>query len=93
MAHIEHINEFLQAADQLVRIATKDELAEALRMVSMNLAHYQSRYGELPLDETLSIAYTEEPNEAQLQLTADGMEVMIGILGNVMQGLEPQSSH
>jgi hypothetical protein len=93
MAHVEHINEFLQAADQLVRIATKDELAEALRLVSMNLAHYQSKYGDLPLDETLVIAYTDEPNAAQLQLTVDGMEVMIGILGSVVQGFEPQSSH
>jgi hypothetical protein len=92
MAHVEHINEFLQAADQLVRIATKEELAEALRLVSMNLAHYQSRYGDLQLDETLT-DYTDEPNEAQLQLTMDGMEVMIGILGNVMQAFEPQSSH
>lgn len=93
MAHVEHINEFLQAADQLVRIATKEELAEALRLVSMNLAHYKSRYGELPLDETLAIADADEPNEAQLQLSVDGMEVMIGILGSVVQGLEPQSSH
>lgn len=93
MAHVEHLNEYLRLADQLVGIASKEDLAEALRLVAMNVAHYQSKYGELPLGETLEIAYTDEPNQAQLQLTADGMEVMIGVLGSIVQGFEPQPSH
>jgi hypothetical protein len=93
MAHVEHLKEYLQVADQLVSIATKEDLAEALRLVAMNVAHFQSKYGELPLDETLAVAYTDEPNQTQLQLTADGMEVMIGVLGSVVQGFEPQASH
>lgn len=31
MAHIEHINEFHQAADRLVKMASKDELADIVR--------------------------------------------------------------
>ncbi len=93
MAQVEHLNQYLELADQLVSIATKEDLAEALRLVAMNVAHYQSKYGDLPLDEVLEVAYADEPNQAQLQLTADGMEVMVGVLGGIVQGFEPPPSH
>ena len=54
---------------------------------ALNLAHYQGKYGELPLDETLAMLEVVEPNEAQIGLIIRGMETLVGLLGNVTSGL------
>jgi len=41
----------------------------------------------LPLDETLAMISITNPNSEQLQLMSDGMEVLVGVLGNVVMGL------
>lgn len=43
--------------------------------------------GELPLDETLAMIDMDEPNEAQLQMLTTGMEIFLGVLGNVVSGI------
>ena len=43
--------------------------------------------GELPLDETLAMINLDKPNEDQLQLMAAGMEIFVGVLGNVITGI------
>lgn len=51
------------------------------------------QYGELPLDVTLATTYSGTPNNQQTELVAKGMEVMVGVLGSVIQGLEDRVSH
>ena len=70
-----------------------EDLAECARLLAINLAHYESVHGALPLDETLEIAYTEEPNQAQIDLMSRGMETMVGVLGGIVQGFEPKSNN
>jgi hypothetical protein len=50
-------------------------------------------YGSLPLDETLEMAYAENPNQAQLDLVASGLETMVGVLGGIVQGFDTNPSH
>lgn len=61
--------------------------------MALNLAHYASKYGELPLDEAQAMADNEKPTQKQLQLVVDSLELMVGMLGSVVQGLELKSSH
>jgi hypothetical protein len=58
---------------------------------AMNIAHYQLRYGELPLEEQLAI--TSKLNDHHAQLLTKGMETMAGVLGNIIQGLDEIISH
>lgn len=44
---------YMQLADQLVEHATKEQLGECARILALNVAHYASRYGELPWEERL----------------------------------------
>ena len=53
----------------------------------MNVAHYQSKYGELPLEEKLAMINMDKPNEEQIQLMTDGMEILVGVLSNVVVGI------
>jgi len=41
----------------------------------------------IPFDETLAMINMDKPNEAQLKLMADGMEIFVGVLCNVVAGV------
>ncbi len=93
MADMQLFKRYLQVSDQLINLATKDDLAECARLLAINIAHYESVHGALPLDETLEMAYAEDPNQGQIDLMSRGMETMVGVLGGIVQGLEPKPSH
>ena len=93
MTNMNRFQQYLQLADQLASVATKEDLAECARLLAINIAHYESVYGALPLDETLQMVYSETPNQAQIDLMARGMETMVGVLGGIVQGFEPKPNH
>jgi len=64
-----------------------EDIAECAKLLALNIAHYQSKYGELSLDDRLSMLGMKHPNEQQLQLAASEMEVLVGVLGNIIMGL------
>jgi len=79
--------QYNKLADQLIEKVSKDDLAECARLLALNVAHYQGKYGQLPLDETLAMIGMTKPNEEQLQLMTDGMGILVGVLGNVVVGI------
>ncbi|HOY70266.1 MAG TPA: hypothetical protein PL131_11030 [Methylotenera sp.] len=93
MPDLNRFQQYLKLADQLASFASKEELAECARLLAINIAHYESVHGALPLDETLQMAYSEEPNQAQIDLMTRGMETMVGVLGGIVQGFEPKQNH
>ena len=46
--------QYNKLADILIAQASKDQIAECARLLSLNLAHYKMKYGDLPLEETLA---------------------------------------
>ena len=87
MANLSVFAELNKLADQLISYATKEQVAECARLLAINLAHYQSKFGHLPLDETLAMIDIEVPNDAQADMLAKGMENLVGVLGTVCTGL------
>jgi len=87
MSGISMFAQYNRLADQLIAKSSKEDIAETARLLALNVAHYQSKYGELPLDEALALINMDKPNEAQLQLMGDGMEILVGVLGTVVMGL------
>lgn len=87
MSDLSAFEQYYKLAEQLIGKVSKEDLAECARLLALNVAHYQSKYGELPLDETLSMIGMNKPNIEQLQLMTDGMEVLVGVLGNVVSGI------
>jgi hypothetical protein len=86
MADLELFREYQELADRLIEAATKEELAETARLLALNVAHYQSRFGELPLEGMLAMLSVAKPNEEQAALLASGMETLVGVLGLVRSG-------
>ena len=42
---------------------------------------------------TLELAYADTPNEAQLQLMSSGLEIMVGVLGGIVQRFDTKEIH
>jgi len=87
MSDLSKFAQYNKLADQLIENVSKDDLAECARLLALNVAHYESKYGELPLEETLAMIGMTKPNDEQLQLITDGMEILVGVLGNVVVGI------
>lgn len=91
MADLEKFNQYLALESQLANIATKKDLIECARLLAINLAHYELTFGSLPLDETLAVLETDQPNEEQIKMLNRGMENFVGVLGNIVQGFDARS--
>jgi len=85
--------QYKEIDDQLVEIADKEQLAECARLLAINVAHYEMKYGAVLLEEILATTQTGKLNEQQAELMAKGTETLVGMLGNVMQGFDQQVSH
>ena len=72
---------WLRLADHVLEAATKDQLAETARLLALNLAHYQLKYGDLPLENVEELLRTEEIDEETARLISTGMENLVGLLG------------
>jgi hypothetical protein len=90
MADLSTFQQYYKLADQLIEKVSKDNLAECARLMALYVAHYQSKYGELPLSETLAMINTDRPNQEQIEMLTDGMEIFVGVLGNVVSGAGQQ---
>lgn len=87
MTDLVELAHYYNLADQLIEKASKQDIAETARLLAVNLAHYKMKYGELPLDETLAMIDMDKPNSEQTQLLVNGMETLIGVLGNIVMGI------
>jgi hypothetical protein len=87
MSDLSTFEQYNKLANLLIENVSKEDLAECARLLAMNVAHYQSKYGELLLDEKLAMIGMTKPNEEQIQLMTDGMEILVGVLGNVVSGI------
>jgi hypothetical protein len=62
----------------------KVAITEAARRLALTFAHYQQRYGELPLENLETLLRTQELDEETAQLIVTGMENLVGVLGVVV---------
>jgi len=88
MATLLELSHLYNLTDQLIEKATKQEIAETARLLAVNLAYYKMKYGELPLDETLAMIAIEKPNAEQTEMLVNGMNNLVGVLANVVMGLD-----
>lgn len=87
MADQSDLQQYYRLANILIEQAGKEQLAQCARLLALNLAHYQGKFGEMALEDTLAILDATEPNDEQEVLLRDGMEILVGLLGGVLSGL------
>lgn len=92
MSDLSMFAQYYKLVDSLIEKVGKDDLAECARLLALNVAHYQTKYGVLPLDETVAMLGIPQPNDEQLVILTSGMEILAGVLGNVVCGID-QNRH
>ena len=90
----ERFKQYYRLIEVMIEQVDKETLAETARILAMNVAHYRSKYGELPLEESIALLHAENINDSQAKLLADGMEnlaAVIAIAGE-MEGDEVENA-
>jgi len=90
MSDFATFKQYYNLADQLFENSSKDDIAETARLLAMNIAHYQMKYGALPLEDTLAFIGSGKPSDAQIDLLASSMEILVGVLGTVVTGIDQE---
>ena len=80
LSDFERFKQYYRLIERMVEEVDKETLAEAARMLAMNVAHYRSKYGELPLEETIALLHAENITDSQAKLLADGMENLAAVI-------------
>ena len=71
----------LQLSDKFLARAECEDLEECARILAVQCAHYQSKFGKLPISDTLEVLSSETMNDEQAKWIADGFEMVVGVLG------------
>lgn len=72
---------FLQLSDDMLIRAERVDLEECVRILAVQCAHYQSKFGKLPMSDTLEVLSSETMNDEQAKWIGDGLEMVVGVLG------------
>lgn len=84
---------YWRLSEDMLAKASKDDLAEALRILSMQSAHYARKYGELQLPDLSELLATVTLDDGRIELLKDGAIALVGVLGAVTSGtLDDDSS-
>ena len=86
------LTDWLTLAERVVRKSKKEHLAETARLLALNLAHYQIRFGEIPLENFAKLMETQEIDDETARHVATGMENLVGVLGLVAAQNEAANS-
>jgi hypothetical protein len=80
LTDLERFKQYYRLIEKMIDEVEKETLAEAARILAINVVHYSSKYGELPLEETLALLHAETINDSQAKLLADGMEHLAAVI-------------
>src|SRR5262245_23369807 len=78
----ERFKSYCTLANQLIDAMDKEQVAECLRVMAVHLAEYQRRFAEIPRQDLLELAGATEVTDEQARMLRDGMELLVGYLGN-----------
>jgi hypothetical protein len=74
---------YMHLSDTLIAQATKDEIAEAARILAMQAAHYARTFGELPIPELEHLLDPASMDKESVGLLRDGTAALVGVLATL----------
>jgi hypothetical protein len=66
--------------DRLLAGASKKDLAEAARLLALNVGHYQLKFGALPPENFADMLRAQTINPVTAELLMTGMQQSVGVL-------------
>jgi len=76
---------YWQLSEQMIATATKEEIAEAARILALQAAHYARKYGELQLPDLSALLSATSLDENTVGLLRDGTQALVGVLATVVE--------
>ncbi len=74
---------YWRLSEELIANASKDDLAEAARILALQAAHYARKYGEEPLPDLTHLLSATTLDDGSLGVLRDGTEALVGVLAMV----------
>ena len=79
----ERFTDLLKLTDRMINDAPKSAIAEAARMLAIQVGHYQRKFGVLPFEEAIELLETETLDDEQAGWIADGLENLAVAIASV----------
>jgi hypothetical protein len=92
LSDLDRFKQYYHLAAQLIEVSSKEELAELARLLALHIAHYRSRYGEVPVEALFSHLGEQALSDEHCRLLAEAMETLVGYLGN-LSALRQRTGH
>lgn len=80
-----------ELAEKLIAKSTKAEIAVVARLLAINCAYFDSKYGVQLLDGSVDMAAVEKPDAKTAKLLSDGMQTLCAVMGIVIGDAESDS--
>lgn len=74
---------YWQLSEEMIADATKEDLAEAARILAMQAAHFARKHGELQMPDLHHLLSATHVDAESIGLLRDGTEALVGVLGMV----------
>ena len=84
VTNLELFKQYSDIADRLIEAANKDQLAECLRILALNVAHYKAKFGDIPEADICAPLESGQIDDETAGMLASSMEQICGVLGTVM---------
>ncbi len=68
---------YLAASDKLIEQATKEKVADVARVLAFHVGDYRTRYGDLPISESLNLLSTEKITDEMAVTLASVLEALV----------------
>ncbi len=82
----EEFRAYWRLSEDMIANATKEEVAEAARILAMQAAHFARKYGELQLPDLATLLSATALDRESVGLLRDGTEALVGVLAIVTGG-------
>jgi len=92
MSNFEEFKSYYALGDRLIEAMSPEQLADCLRMLALHLADYRFRFGDIPRQDVLDLLGATEISDNHARLLRDGMELLVGYLATVREGLKDDDS-
>jgi hypothetical protein len=84
MDDIDDFRTFYELADRIIADATKDDVAEAARLLALNVVRYQLKYGALPFENFADMLRAQTIDLETARLLSAGMQNLVGAFGQIL---------
>jgi hypothetical protein len=77
--------QYLELSDQLLQVATRDDLIQCLHALATNLSFYETKFGSLPHEEMVRLLEAQSPDKVQAKLLTNTLKTMTDALSQIIQ--------